>query len=100
MLIMKTKDEILETLSKELPTLKVRFNVKTIGLFGFYARGEEKAGSDIDLLVDFDPAIDYFTLFELEDHLSKILGANVEIVTPGALKEIIKPYIMQDLVYA
>ncbi|RMF91418.1 MAG: hypothetical protein D6733_01180 [Methanobacteriota archaeon] len=97
---MKTKDEILKALSKELPTLKQRFNVKKIGLFGSYARGEQKNQSDIDLLADFDPAIDYFTLFELEEHLSKILGAKVEIVTPGALKETIKPYIMRDLVYA
>jgi uncharacterized protein len=97
---MKTKEEILTVLSKELPQLKQRFNVKKIGLFGSYARGEQKAGSDIDLLADFDPAIDYFTLSELEEHLSNILGAKVEIVTPGALKKIIKPYIMQDLVYA
>ncbi|MFV2040730.1 MAG: nucleotidyltransferase family protein [Candidatus Hydrothermarchaeales archaeon] len=97
---MKTRDEILKALSKELPKLKENFNVKKIGLFGSYARGEQREESDIDLLADFEPAIDYFTLFELEERLSKILGAKVEIVTPGALKEIIKPYIMQDLVYA
>ena len=97
---MKTKEEILKTLSKELPKLKDQFNVKKIGLFGSYARNEQQEKSDIDLLIDFEPAIDYFKLIELEDHLSKNLGAKVEVVTPGALKDIIKPYVMRDLVYA
>lgn len=98
-LIMKTKNEILETLSKELPTLKERFNVKTIGLFGSYARGEQKLKSDLDLLVDFEGAMGFFKFLELEDYLSHALGVKVELVTPDALKTLIKPSIMRDVVY-
>ncbi|MGQ4914336.1 MAG: nucleotidyltransferase family protein [Candidatus Asgardarchaeia archaeon] len=97
---MKTKEEILEILRRECPYLKEKFFVKTIGLFGSYSRGEQTERSDIDLLVEFDRPVDFFKLFELEDYLSKILGARVEIVTPNALKEEIRPYIMRDVVYA
>ena len=96
---MRTKDEILEALSKELPKLKQRFNVKTIGVFGSYARGEQQAGSDMDLLVDFEGPIGLFKFLELEDYLSESLGVKVELVTPDALKPLIKPNIMRDVVY-
>jgi uncharacterized protein len=96
---MKSKNEILKALSKELPLLKQRFNVKTIGLFGSYARGEQRAGSDMDLLVDFEGPIGFFKFIELEDYLSENIGVKVELVTPDALKPIIKPYIMRDVVY-
>jgi len=97
---MKTKDEILVVLSKELPKLKQQFNVKKIGLFGSYARGEQKAESDLDLLVEFEPIVGFFKFIELEEMLSEKLGVKVELVTPDALKSIIKPNIMRDVVYA
>ncbi len=97
--IMKSKKEVLKILKEEFPHLKEKFNVKNIGLFGSYARGEQSETSDIDLLVEFEKPIDFFKLVELEDYLSKMLGAKVEIATPGALKERIKPYIMRDVSY-
>jgi len=51
------------------------------------------------LLVEFEKPIDFFKLVELEDYLSELLGAKVEVVTPDALKERIKPYIMRDIAY-
>ena len=96
---MKTKKEILEILRQKLPELRERYGVKKIGLFGSYARGEQKERSDIDLLVEFEKPIDLFRLFELEEELSELLGAKVEIVTPEGLKERIRQYIMQDVAY-
>jgi len=96
---MRTKDEIIRILRRERSKLREKFFVKTIGLFGSYARGEQTEKSDIDLLVEFEKPVDFFTLFELEEHLSKLLGVKVEIVTPNAIKEEIKPYIMRDVIY-
>jgi predicted nucleotidyltransferase len=47
---MKTKGEILNLLKQELPHLKEMFKVKTIGIFGSYAREEQIETSDIDML--------------------------------------------------
>jgi len=96
---MKTRKEILKILTEEFPNLKEKFHVKTIGLFGSYARGEQAEKSDIDLLVDFEKPVDFFMLIDLEDHLANKLGIKVEVVTPGCIKERIKPYIMGDVVY-
>ena len=97
---MKPKEEILKTLEKEFSPISKNFSVKTIGLFGSYARSEQTEKSDIDLLVEFEKPIGFSKFIELEDHLSEKLGAKVDLVTPDALKPIIKPYIMEDVVYA
>ncbi|MFX0152766.1 MAG: nucleotidyltransferase family protein, partial [Candidatus Hodarchaeota archaeon] len=73
--------------------------VNKIGLFGSYAREEQNETSDVDLLVEFITPISFFTLFKLEDYLSDKLGVKVEIVTPGALKELLIPTIMRDVIY-
>ena len=36
---------------------------------------------------------------ELEEYLSKRLGVKVDLVTPDALKPMIKPQIMREVVY-
>ncbi|MCD6484808.1 MAG: nucleotidyltransferase family protein [Candidatus Odinarchaeota archaeon] len=96
----KTKEDILKILKRESSYLKKKFFVRRIGLFGSYSRGEQTEESDIDLLVEFEKPIDFFKLFKLEEYLSERLSAKVEIVTPNAIKEEIKPYIMRDVIYA
>lgn len=79
---------------------KEKFKVKSIGLFGSYAREEQTRTSDIDMLVEFDAPVGFFKFIELEDYLSEKLGAKVDLVTPDALKPLIKPQIMEEAVYA
>ena len=97
---MKTKGRILNVIKTELPLLRDKFNVKSVGLFGSCARGEQTRKSDIDLLVEFESPIGLFELVELEEYLSGILGAKVEIVTPDALKPLMKPSVLKEVIYA
>jgi predicted nucleotidyltransferase len=97
---MKSKEEILKTMKKELPYLKEKFKVKSIGIFGSYARGEQTKTSDIDMLIEFDAPVGFFKFIELEDYLSDKLGVKVDLVTPDALKPMIKPHIIEEAVYA
>ncbi|MEW6669953.1 MAG: nucleotidyltransferase domain-containing protein [Thermodesulfobacteriota bacterium] len=55
--------------------------------------------SDIDLLVRFEKPIGFFKFVELKDYLSERLGAKVSLVTEDALKPVIKPYVMETVVY-
>ena len=96
---MLSKKTVLDILEAEIPYLMKEYQAIKIGVFGSYAREEQTEKSDIDLLVEFNKPISYFTLFELEEYLTNRLGVNVEIVTPGALKEIIIPIVMKDVVY-
>jgi len=97
---LKTRGRILKALKMELPYLRDKFNVKSVGLFGSCARGEQTRKSDIDLLVEFESPIGLFELVELEEYLGGILGAKVEIVTPDALKPIMKPLVLKEVIYA
>jgi predicted nucleotidyltransferase len=97
---MKSKEEILKTMKKELPYLKDKFKVRSIGIFGSYVRGEQTKTSDIYMLIEFDAPVGFFKFIELEDYLSDKLGVKVDLVTPDALKPMIKPHIIEEAVYA
>ena len=51
-----TRDEVIETLRAHRETLAERFGVRSLALFGSYARGTATDSSDIDILADFDAA--------------------------------------------
>jgi uncharacterized protein len=99
---MKTLEEIKATLETLKPTLKERFGVETIGVFGSYTHGEQTKKSDIDILVTFnqDAKIGFFKFLELEEFLTKKLGVKVDLVTENALKPFIKDRVLRETVYA
>jgi uncharacterized protein len=80
-----------------LKTIKP-FKPKRVGLFGSYVRNEQKKGSDLDILVDFDDSINLFQLIELENMLSELLGIKVDLVTEKSVSPYLKKYIYNDLV--
>jgi len=71
----------------------------SVGIFGSYARGENKISSDIDILVEFKKAPSLLTIIKLENELSEALGIKVDLVTSGAIKnKRIKKNIRKDLI--
>jgi predicted nucleotidyltransferase len=75
------------------------FDPIKVGIFGSFARGENKKGSDIDILVEFKEAPSLLTLIKLENDISEIIGIKVDLVTTGALKnKRIKKSIKKDLI--
>ena len=79
-----TRARILRILRDQEETLK-KYSVKRIGLFGSYARGKQKSGSDIDFLVEFEkPTYDNF--YDLIVYLEKLFGRKVQVLTPIALE--------------
>ena len=65
-------------------------------LFGSVARGEDKEGSDLDILVDAHEGASLFDLVGLEMQLIDLLGVHVDVFTPGSLKKDIRPRVMHD----
>lgn len=63
--------------------------VNKVWIFGSYARGEEKAGSDVDLLVAFDPSsrVSLFTMGGMYMDLRKLLGRDIDLVEDGTLED-------------
>ena len=62
-------------------------------------RGEEKKRSDVDILVEFKEPVGLFKFMNLEEHLEKLLGTKVDLVSKKALKPRIGKYILKEVVY-
>jgi len=95
---MKNISEIKELLQKNKINLMMRYNLRSIALFGSITRNEATEKSDIDILVEFEKRIGLeFVL--LADELEELLGVKIDLVTPNALKPKMFEHIKQDLQY-
>lgn len=83
----------------QLPLLHEKYHVKKLGIFGSFARGEQNPESDVDIIVEFESPVGFFEFIRLENYLSEILGAKVDLVTERALKPSIKESVLQETVY-
>lgn len=79
-----TIDDIVTVLRCEKPDLERRFGVRHLAIFGSYARGDQRAGSDVDILVDVDPEIG-LRFVDLADHVEALLAVPSEVVSRRAL---------------
>jgi predicted nucleotidyltransferase len=96
---MTTFDELNHTLQAHLDELRRDFAVSEIGIFGSFVRGEQREGSDVDMLVDFTRPVGFITFLKLENRLREILGKEVDLVTRKALKPHIGRRILNEVRY-
>ncbi len=91
----------IELLRKNESEIKKKFGVTKIGIFGSFARGEEKDGSDMDVLVEFKE--DYKTFdnyMDLKFTLEDLFRRKIDLVTIDALRPQLKDGILQEVIYA
>ncbi len=90
-----TRMDILETLRGHRPDLE-RLGVRTIALFGSYAKDAQTDSSDLDFVVEFSaPTYDNFE--SLEQFLGQLFGRRVDILTPAGVDSIRIPQISEDI---
>ena len=70
-----------------------------VGIAGSLARNEMTGNSDVDIVVQFDPAaqISLFDYVRYKQDLEEILKRKVDILTYKYLSERLKPYIERDI---
>lgn len=74
-----------------LPTAPIaafcrRHPIRRLGLFGSALRADFGPDSDLDILVEFDPAhVPGWDFFAMQDELAALLGRRVDLNTPGFL---------------
>ena len=89
--------EAIEILRTELPRLQREYAVQSLGLFGSYVRGEQRRGSDLDILVEFYKTPGLLRFLDLERELSRLIGVCVDLVQKEALKPAIGKRILQEV---
>lgn len=94
---MRTLNDIISRLAKAKPDLARRFGVRRLAIFGSYARGEQRADSDVDVLVEVDPAIG-LRFVDLAEEIEGILGVRTELVSHRALRPRHWEVIEKDLI--
>jgi predicted nucleotidyltransferase len=95
---MQDVDGIRRTLLRHKAELRRKFKVKSIGVFGSYVHSEQKRGSDVDVLVEFEEPVGLFEFMALENFLSDLLGVKVDLVSKKALKPHIGERILQEVI--
>ncbi|MDO9264223.1 MAG: nucleotidyltransferase family protein [Desulfosalsimonadaceae bacterium] len=91
--------DIRTTLSKQKADLKRRYRLKQIGVFGSFARNEQKDSSDIDILVQYDEVPDLFKFIDLELELEDILKHKVDLVRREAVRPELKDIIEKEVIF-
>jgi hypothetical protein len=92
----KSLSEIKQQLQTLKPTLKKRFKVETIDIFGSYAREEQTEKSDLDLLVTFSKPYNLWEFIDVKEFLTKKLCMKVDLVPKDSIKIMIRDQILQE----
>lgn len=89
--IRKQRDSIL--------ALGRKFGARRVRVFGSVARGEERADSDVDFLVEFDRGYDLFAQrLPLADELENLLHRHVEVVPEHELNRHIRDRVLSEAI--
>jgi predicted nucleotidyltransferase len=96
---MLNKEDIKQKLLEKRTEL-VRYGVKRLGIFGSFARNEQKPGSDLDVMVEYLPGEKTFSnhmklAFLLED----TFHMKIDLITPESMSKYIYPHVQKEIEY-
>jgi len=94
----RSLDEVKQQLQALKPTLKKRFKVETVDIFGSYARGEQTEKSDIDILVTYSEGADLLLVAGRRSYLRRKLHVKVDVVSKKYLNPVIKDHVLSEAI--
>ncbi|MGZ8300555.1 MAG: nucleotidyltransferase family protein [Rhodoplanes sp.] len=96
-----TRQNAIEILQQNQDALRAR-GIRHAALFGSVARGEARSTSDVDVLIELDPALklDVFAYAGLKRFVAELFDGPVDVVNKAALKPYLRRPVAADAVYA
>ena len=92
-------DDIKVVIEQHRAELKREFHVEKIGVFGSYARGDQKKRSDVDFLVTFDEPVSYLDLGGLKIFMEEITGLESHVVPSYNLRLEFRDNVLKEVKY-
>ena len=95
------RDEVLSVLKAHRPELE-RLGVRRAALFGSVVRDAQRAGSDIDILVDIDPTAELgvFEYVGIVQFIQSLFPSPVDVANSVGLRDVVRPSVEREAVYA
>jgi len=72
--------------------------VRVVGVFGSYVRGEQRRGSDLDLLADLADRVSLLEFVGAELYLSEVLGVKVDLIPKRVVREELRESIFKEAI--
>jgi uncharacterized protein len=95
------KHDIIARLKENEAALRAQ-GVAHAALFGSVARGEQGPYSDIDIMIELDPAarVTMFDYVDIKDYIEGLFQGPVDVVNRDGLNPIVRPRAAVDAIYA
>lgn len=92
---------MLQTLQKNLPVLKAKYPLQTLGIFGSYSRGEETQISDLDIIYETLPNtyLNLDSFLNLQRELNELTKLKIDLVNKKYINEVVWLTAKKDVVY-
>jgi len=90
--------EIIISRKEQILALAAKYGASNVRVFGSVARGTADENSDVDFLVNLAPGRSLFDLGGLLYELQKLLGRNVDVITPAGLRPRIRDRVLKEAV--
>jgi len=95
---LRSANEIMEILNKNMNYMRKEFSVRKIGVFGSYVKDSANSNSDIDILVEFKEKT-FDNYMDLKFFLEDLFGKKVDLVISDTIKKRIRPLILREAQY-
>ncbi len=96
--ILRTINQIKAEIALLTLVLEENYHVKSLEIFGSFARGEQSPKSDLDLLVTFSGSYSLWDLLDVKEFLSKKLRLKIDLVPKDSIKPMLKEQITQEAI--
>jgi predicted nucleotidyltransferase len=92
---------ILEILHNSLPTLKTKYPLLSLGIFGSYSRGEETPNSDLDIVYETlpDTYLNLHNYLSLQRELHQITHLKIDLLNKKYINAAVWLTAKKDIVY-